>query len=56
MSRVEPIGTLVPTNMRTATSDALANLEASVGKVVHYVASELGYAPGKMREYWVRSA
>lgn len=42
-STVGAIGTLVPTNMRDATANALAALEARVGKLETYVAQQLGW-------------
>lgn len=42
-STVPAIGTLVPTNMRDATANALAALEARVGKLETYIAQQLGW-------------
>jgi len=37
------VGTLVPVNMQTATTNALARLERQVGSLDHYVADRLSY-------------
>lgn len=45
-------GTLVPVNMVTATDEALSKLEAQVGSLDEFVASELGYNPAEMGRYF----
>jgi hypothetical protein len=50
-SSVPAIGTLVPTNMRNATANALAALEARVGKLESYVAQQLGWEESDVGRY-----
>jgi len=51
-SREGAIGTLVPTNMRTAIGTALDKLQDKVGPVDRYVAQELGYSPEEIGRYF----
>jgi len=51
-SAVNAIGTLVPSNLRTALQDALANLQREVGPLDAYVAKELGYKPEELGNYF----
>lgn len=51
-SRSSAIGTLVPTNMRTAIGDALHALEQRVGSLDTYVARALGYQPSEIGNYF----
>jgi hypothetical protein len=51
-SAVEAIGTLVPSNMRTAIADALTDMSARAGSIDEYVARELGYEPAELGRYF----
>ena len=51
-SKAKAIGTLVPTNMSTAVTAALNNLQDKVGQIDHYVARELGYDPAEVGKYF----
>jgi predicted RNA methylase len=51
-SKVRSVGTLVPTNLRTAIGEALQNLEKDVGPIDTYVEGKLGYEPGELGDYY----
>ena len=51
-SQVDAIGTLVPTNMRTAIADSLDALQERVGSLDEFVSNELGYAAGEVGKYF----
>jgi hypothetical protein len=51
-SEVNAIGTLMPVNMREAVAQALAALRERVGPIDAYVASQLGYEPATLGNYF----
>lgn len=51
-SKIAPLGTLMPVNMREPVTQALAELEDRVGALDEYVARELGYEPGTLGTYF----
>jgi len=51
-SKVGSLDTLTPVNMRRSIESALDRLEERVGPVDAFVATELGYSPDKLAEYF----
>ena len=52
-SKMRPMGTLTPANLRTATSEALANLAAEHdGDLDAFVADRLGYTKDELHKYF----
>jgi hypothetical protein len=51
-SKIAPLGTLMPVNMREPVTQALAEIEERVGPLDEYVARELGYEPGTLGAYF----
>ena len=47
-SKGNPVGTLVPTNMRTAVAEALIAMERDVGPIDAYVGQKLGYTADEL--------
>lgn len=51
-SSADSVGTLVPSNMRSAIADSLSALVDRVGPLDEYVARELGYEPSSIGKYF----
>ena len=49
-SAQDPMGTLVPVNLRDPIQDSLAALEDRVGNLDDFVADQLGYTPAQLQE------
>jgi predicted RNA methylase len=51
-TRAEPMGTLVPSNMKDATAHALGRLKEKHGSLDDYVAKKIGMAPGDIGKHF----
>lgn len=54
-SKIFGLGTLVPTNMRSPTEQALQQLERRVGPLEQYVGAKLGYKTDESGPYFIRA-